>query len=643
AQIAELRLEEAQALADGDGVRGDLALMVLAIVIARDDRGHERGDRRQVRVIQLAVEADRADRGRADPREDADELALLVGERVRLAPGDEKDADGLVGGAQRVEEQGFVPEALEQLLRRLGRLRASGERDRLAGFEGAAHEAPVLRQGEDVARRGAGREGELERIAALVEVDRGDRRLQQIDDGFREKPRDVGELRPLRDRETDAVKVEEAPRQGRGALVQVRALDRDRSLVRDRHEEPEVTLLVRGEAPALRRDRADHLVPLAERRDDDRVLLDGAPRLEIGEPELLHVPVDVPQEERPALDRGADEGAAHRALDRLELSAAVDEEAVADGGTVGTERRDEEVVRVHDRRDLAVDAAEDLVRIERAPHRVAHLDERGEEARAPLGDEARADLEVAEHEERNARDEEPRLDDDDLDRDDRGEAPEELRPRRPPEPAHGLAPEPFRAEDELEREDLTEVENHEGQRREGARDDDLPDRRDDPIEHRLQGHLEDHRRRARADRLGGGVADDAHERFARRDVDDESGRRGDERELSRREDHDPGEDRHLRCRELDVRRDADRTERQQHRERPDVEGDWVGRFAAEDVLKTERDERRRDQAGDRHEYVRARGDRSHPMPSCVENEPTPGPMTGGVSSLSGPISTKRVP
>src|SRR5207244_6919284 len=102
-------------------------------------------------------------------------------------------------------------------------------------------------------------------------------------------------------------------------------------------------------------------------------------------------------------------------------------------------------VRVHDRGDRAVDAAEHVGRDDRAAHRAADLHERLEQTRAALRGEARADVDVAEEEERDARDEEPRLDDDDLDRDDRGEAPEDLRASRPRDPwpgrpARGLAP-----------------------------------------------------------------------------------------------------------------------------------------------------------------------------------------------------------
>ena len=137
-QIAELVLAHLETLADGHRVRRDLPLVIFAVVIARDDRRHERRDRGEIRLVELAVETDRPHRRRTDTREDADELALLVGEDMRLTPGDEENADRLIGRAQRVHEEGLVTEALEELLRELRRVRASRERDRLAALEHAA-------------------------------------------------------------------------------------------------------------------------------------------------------------------------------------------------------------------------------------------------------------------------------------------------------------------------------------------------------------------------------------------------------------------------------------------------------------------------------------------------------------------------
>ena len=61
-QIAQLVLAHLETLPHRDRVRRDLALVILAIVVARDDRGHERRDGREVRLIELAVESDRPHR-----------------------------------------------------------------------------------------------------------------------------------------------------------------------------------------------------------------------------------------------------------------------------------------------------------------------------------------------------------------------------------------------------------------------------------------------------------------------------------------------------------------------------------------------------------------------------------------------------
>ncbi len=118
-------LAHVEALAHGDRVRRDLALMVLPVVVARHDRGHQCRDRGQVRLVELAVKTNGSHRRGADAREDADELALLVGEHVRFVPGDEENADGLVGRAKRVNEQRLVAEALEELSGWLRAVRAA--------------------------------------------------------------------------------------------------------------------------------------------------------------------------------------------------------------------------------------------------------------------------------------------------------------------------------------------------------------------------------------------------------------------------------------------------------------------------------------------------------------------------------------
>ena len=617
-QVAQLGVGEVQALADGDRVLRDLALVILAVVVPGDDRRHERRDRRQVRVVQLAVQADRADRRSADAGEDADELAIFVGEGMRLAPGDEEHADVLVRRAQWMHEKRLVAEALEELARALGRLGSARKRERLRGLEDLGDGRGGLWQRQHVARGLPRGEREFEVVAALVEIDRADLGLHEVHDRLGEDLRHLGELGLLGDREADAVELKKASRERGRAVVQVGAFQGDRRLVRDRLEELQVALVVRGQAAALRADRADDRVALAQRGHDDGVLLDRAPGGELGKPLASAVALDLAQEDRPAVvDRRAGERSLLRAVHGLELLAAVDEEAVAHRLCVGTDGRDEEVVSVHDRRDLLVDDAEDLRRIERASYRVTDLDERGEEACATLGVEACANVEIPEDEQRDARDEEPGLDEDDLDRDDRGEPPEQLRAGRPDDPTEGLTREPFGAEHELQREDLPEVEDHERERGERAREDDLADRAGDPVRHRVERELEDHRRGACADRLRRDIAHDPHERLAARDVDDQPRGGGDERELARRKKHDPGEHRDLGGRELDVRRDAHRTEREEDAERPDVEGHRRRRrIGTERVLEAERDERDRRQTGDRHEAVRAPGNRSHPCPSC---------------------------
>src|SRR5881397_3145599 len=456
AQIAELVLAHLETLAHRDRVRRDLALVILAIVVARHDRGHERRDGREVRLIEFAVEADRAHRRRADSREDADELALLVGEHVLLTPGDEEDPDRLVSRAQRVHQERLVAEAFEQLSGRFRCVRATRERNGHAGVEHTRDHRGGLRQCEHIARRLSGREREVERVAALVDVHGGDGRLEQVDHRFSDELRDVDELGLLRDREADPVQIEEPARKRRGAVVQVRPLERDRGFVRDRGEELEITLVVRGRTAALRGDRADERVALSKRRDDDRLLDYGAPGLEIREAEPSRVALDLFQEERTVLDRRADERAFLGALNRIELPAAVHEEPVAHRRAIGPERGDEEVVSVHDRGDLSIHVAEDLVRIKRCTDRMTDLDECREKARPALRDEPRADVEVAEKEERYRRQQEPRLDEDDLDRDDRGKAPQQLRSTGTADPSDGRSCQALGAQNELQRDDLAE-------------------------------------------------------------------------------------------------------------------------------------------------------------------------------------------
>jgi len=247
---------------------------------------------------------------------------------------------------------------------------------------------------------------------------------------------------------------------------------------------------------------------------------------------------------------------------------------------------------------------------------MADFDEGGEESRAALGHESRADIEITEKEERHGREKEPGLDEDDLDRDDRGEAPEQLGTTGPADPAHRRSGQTLGAEGELQRDDLAEIERDERGGGDRAGDDDLTDRSGDAVEHGHDHELERHRRHAGADRLSGGVAHDPNERLARDEVVHEAGGSRDERERSRRKQHDTREDRDFGGGQLHVRGDADRPEREQDAERPDVEGDGRG-LVPEHVLDPEGNERHGDQTGDRDKDVGARGDRSHRRPSSV--------------------------
>src|SRR2546422_876370 len=172
-------------------------------------------------------------------------------------------------------------------------------------------------------------------------------------------------------------------RQRDGAVVEVRAVDGDGGLGRDRDEEVEVAVVVGGRARALRRDRADDGATQPQRCDDDRLLLHRPPRRAVREPERATVALGVAEEERAfALDARAGERPGLHTLDRLELAPVVDEEAVAELLGVAPERRDIEGVRVHDRGDRAVDAAEHLRRVDRAAHRAADLHQGLQQARA---------------------------------------------------------------------------------------------------------------------------------------------------------------------------------------------------------------------------------------------------------------------
>jgi len=182
---------------------------------------------------------------------------------------------------------------------------------------------------------------------------------------------------------------------------------------------------------------------------------------------------------------------------------------------------------------------------------------------------ARADVEVAQEEERDGRQQEPGLDENDLDRDDRARPQRSC--ARPVRPIHPMVDFVRRSVPRMSCSamNLAEVEHDERGRCDRAGDDDLADGPSDPIGHRHDHELERHRCDPGADRLRGGVAEDADGRLPRDEVVDKAGGPGDERERARREEHDAGEDRHLRGGELDVRGDADRPERQKNAESPD--------------------------------------------------------------------------
>ncbi len=91
------------------------------------------------------------------------------------------------------------------------------------------------------------------------------------------------------------MQIEEPAGERRGAVIEVRPLQRDRGFVRDRGEKLEVAFVVRGGAAALRRDRADERVALPERRDDDRLFDHVAPGLEVRQPEAPRVALDLLQ------------------------------------------------------------------------------------------------------------------------------------------------------------------------------------------------------------------------------------------------------------------------------------------------------------------------------------------------------------
>ena len=118
-----------------------------------------------------------------------------------------------------------------------------------------------------------------------------------------------------RELDAQAVQLEELLGQRGRALVQLRALDRDRCLVADRGEQLEVALVVRVRTEALHGDRADSAAMEAERRDHERPLDERSPRASWRQLEADAVLLRVAQEDRPiGLDTDARERARHGAL-----------------------------------------------------------------------------------------------------------------------------------------------------------------------------------------------------------------------------------------------------------------------------------------------------------------------------------------
>src|SRR5262249_53818112 len=111
----QLVLAEAETLAERHRVGRDAALVILAVLVARLDRRGERADRGEIRVVELVIELDAAHLRRARPADDPEQLALLVGGDMQLAPGDDRDADEPVRRAQREHIGALVAEALETL------------------------------------------------------------------------------------------------------------------------------------------------------------------------------------------------------------------------------------------------------------------------------------------------------------------------------------------------------------------------------------------------------------------------------------------------------------------------------------------------------------------------------------------------
>ena len=220
AEVAKHVVAEPEALAERDRVRRDAALMVLVIAVTRLDHRGELRDRRQVRVVELAVQAHRADRRCTHAGEDADELTLVVGEPVRLGPRDQQQPDGFRGRAQRLNEERAVAPLAHPRPGRLGRLLGIGELDRPAGLE-RDHEVARrrLRERELPRPPAGGITGELEGLAAGVQVDRRRRCADRGHERVGEQLDDVLHPPLAVDLDTGAVEIDESLRETARARV----------------------------------------------------------------------------------------------------------------------------------------------------------------------------------------------------------------------------------------------------------------------------------------------------------------------------------------------------------------------------------------------------------------------------------------
>src|SRR5712691_12200487 len=109
------------ALAKRERIRRDAPLVIFAVVVAGLDRRRQGGDGREVRVVELAVQTDAADRRRTEARAHADQLVLFTRDDVVRLPGHEENADELVGKTKWLEQHALVTETAQQLARVLRR------------------------------------------------------------------------------------------------------------------------------------------------------------------------------------------------------------------------------------------------------------------------------------------------------------------------------------------------------------------------------------------------------------------------------------------------------------------------------------------------------------------------------------------